>query len=158
MWFFLPLYLTTKAWSIVLTDLPWLLGKDKRRIEREEISTYERKKQTVSRIPEKDKPTNPVDNSVISRERRSFWWRNNLFHSLREDLGETKSFLVAGKLVKDYFFKYSSKVYSELNEAWKLILHQPMLLNQVYFAFILEAMKCLKPLDTKRVRCFNSIE
>ncbi|KAK7854443.1 hypothetical protein CFP56_032286 [Quercus suber] len=32
----------------------------------------------------------------------------------------------------------------------KLILHQLMILNQVYFAFILEAMKCLKPLDTKR--------
>ena len=51
-----------------------------------------------------------------------------------------------------------SKVYFELNETWKLILHQPMILNQVYFAFILEAMKCLKPLDTKRVRLFNSIE
>ena len=51
-----------------------------------------------------------------------------------------------------------SKVYFELNEAWKLILHQPMILNQVYFAFMLEAMKCLKPLDTKRVRRSNSIE
>ena len=38
------------------------------------------------------------------------------------------------------------------------LLHQPMILNQVYFEFISEAMKCLKPLDTKRVRCFNSIE
>lgn len=51
-----------------------------------------------------------------------------------------------------------SKVYFELNETWNLILHQPMILNQVYFAFILEAMKCLKPLDTKRVRRSNSIE
>ena len=47
-----------KAWSIVLTDLPWLLGQDKIRIEREESNSYERKKDKL--FPESLKRINPL--------------------------------------------------------------------------------------------------
>ena len=98
----------------------------------------------------------------------NLWWLQaskaaliSFFETWRAELGSDIGItIVTPGLIKSEMSDTAnlSKVYFELNETWKLILHQPMILNQVYFAFILEAMKCLKPLDTKRVRRFNSIE